>query len=138
MVIVALGHFQHGVITDELMSAPSQPSEPSGGRPRRIPLPRRLVFQLDHLLLSAIGGVLSLNQALVSRQGWGGAGRGEGGWGRKDLRQRPFLCFQRRNIGVKFVEFDVFGKDWMQQNKIHPDSFVQCALQLSFYQLHKR
>lgn len=37
---------------------------------------------------------------------------------------------------LKFNEFQHFGKNFMKKYKIHPDAFVQLALQLTYYKLY--
>lgn len=40
------------------------------------------------------------------------------------------------NSDIEWFKFDSFGKDFIKSVKLSPDSFVQIALQLSFYRMH--
>lgn len=42
------------------------------------------------------------------------------------------------NIDLKSVMFEEFGKKRLRQFKLHPDTVVQIALQLSYYKLYKK
>lgn len=39
---------------------------------------------------------------------------------------------------VTFNPFQGYGKDFMKQVKIHPDAFIQAAIQLTYYRLHDK
>ncbi|CRL04763.1 CLUMA_CG017823, isoform A [Clunio marinus] len=43
----------------------------------------------------------------------------------------------KNSVTVQYQEFIGYGKKFMKQQKIHPDSFVQMGLQLAYYKLHK-
>ncbi|KAK5646969.1 hypothetical protein RI129_005433 [Pyrocoelia pectoralis] len=40
------------------------------------------------------------------------------------------------NCDIEWFKFEFFGKDFIKNAKLSPDSFVQIALQLAFYRLH--
>lgn len=42
------------------------------------------------------------------------------------------------NVCVVARKFCVFGKLWLRANSLHPDAFVQVALQLAYFRLHNR
>ncbi|EDW12051.2 carnitine O-acetyltransferase isoform X2 [Drosophila mojavensis] len=42
-----------------------------------------------------------------------------------------------KNLQVKVLKFQGYGKGYIKSVKLGPDSFVQMALQLAFYKLHK-
>ena len=38
---------------------------------------------------------------------------------------------------MKVLNFDNYGKEFIKSQKMSPDSFVQMAIQLSFYKMYK-
>jgi len=48
-------------------------------------------------------------------------------------RQHDTDC---NNIDNKMQQFRGFGKKWIRSHKLHPDSFIQVALQLSYYRTY--
>ncbi|KAJ1522943.1 hypothetical protein ONE63_002082 [Megalurothrips usitatus] len=44
----------------------------------------------------------------------------------------------KRKVIVIREKFPVFGKSFVVKNRIHPDTFVQMALQFTYYRMHKR
>ena len=38
---------------------------------------------------------------------------------------------------MKVLNFDDFGKEFIKSQRMSPDSFVQMAIQLAFYKMHK-
>ncbi|XP_046397600.1 peroxisomal carnitine O-octanoyltransferase [Ischnura elegans] len=75
---------------------------------RDLPFPKELEFDLDS----------NLHQQLSRIKG-----------APQDIKYTP-LC-ARQN-------FHLYGKDFISSFKLHPDSFVQMALQLAYYRLHGR
>ena len=49
-----------------------------------------------------------------------------------------FLLSQAAQLQVVCCAFTSFGKAAIKQRKVHPDTFVQLALQLAYYKLHGR
>ncbi|XP_061572808.1 peroxisomal carnitine O-octanoyltransferase [Cololabis saira] len=43
-----------------------------------------------------------------------------------------------QNLQIVCYAFTAFGKTAIKQKKLHPDTFVQLAMQLAFYKLHKK
>uniref|UniRef100_A0A671UQQ4 Peroxisomal carnitine O-octanoyltransferase n=1 Tax=Sparus aurata TaxID=8175 RepID=A0A671UQQ4_SPAAU len=43
-----------------------------------------------------------------------------------------------RDLQVVCYAFTAFGKTAIKQRKLHPDTFIQLAMQLAFYRLHKK
>ncbi|KAM9851801.1 peroxisomal carnitine O-octanoyltransferase [Aulostomus maculatus] len=74
---------------------------------RPMPLPEELVFTVDQKVQSDISH--------AKQQYWEMA---------KDLQ---VVCYA----------FTAFGKSAIKQKKLHPDAFVQLAMQLAYYRLHK-
>uniref|UniRef100_A0AAQ5XAQ1 Peroxisomal carnitine O-octanoyltransferase n=1 Tax=Amphiprion ocellaris TaxID=80972 RepID=A0AAQ5XAQ1_AMPOC len=75
---------------------------------RSMPLPEELVFTVDETISSCI------NQA----------------------KQR--YLESTRDLQVICYAFTAFGKAAIKQRKLHPDTFVQLAMQLSYYKIHKK
>lgn len=48
------------------------------------------------------------------------------------------LVLQTRDLQVVCYAFTAFGKAAIKQRKLHPDTFVQLAMQLAYYRLHKK
>ncbi|XP_075149226.1 carnitine O-Acetyl-Transferase isoform X3 [Haematobia irritans] len=42
-----------------------------------------------------------------------------------------------QNFDIHVLHYKCYGKDFLKQQKLSPDSFIQMALQLAFYKLHK-
>uniref|UniRef100_A0A1B6D2K7 Choline/carnitine acyltransferase domain-containing protein n=2 Tax=Clastoptera arizonana TaxID=38151 RepID=A0A1B6D2K7_9HEMI len=53
-------------------------------------------------------------------------------------RVPPLLDSIKNQFMIEKEEFKDFGKEAIQSLKIHPDTFVQMAIQLSYYKLHSR
>ncbi|XP_053289021.1 peroxisomal carnitine O-octanoyltransferase isoform X1 [Pleuronectes platessa] len=75
---------------------------------RSMPSPEEMVFTVDDKVLSDIS--LAKQQYLETAQ---------------DLQ---IVCYA----------FTAFGKAAIKQRKLHPDTFVQLAMQLAYYRMHKR
>ncbi|XP_035019502.1 peroxisomal carnitine O-octanoyltransferase isoform X3 [Hippoglossus stenolepis] len=75
---------------------------------RPMPLPEEMVFTVDEKVLSDISQ--AKQQYLETA---------------KDLQ---IVCYA----------FTAFGKAAIKQKKLHPDTFVQLAMQLAYYRMHKR
>ncbi|XP_059386301.1 choline O-acetyltransferase-like [Carassius carassius] len=43
-----------------------------------------------------------------------------------------------RNLDMNVFTFSVYGKEFIKQQKMSPDAFIQLALQLAFYRCHRR
>lgn len=48
------------------------------------------------------------------------------------------MVFQAQDLQIVCYAFTAFGKDAINQKKLHPDTFVQLAKQLAFQRMHKR
>lgn len=48
------------------------------------------------------------------------------------------LVLQTQDLQVVCYAFTAFGKSVIKQKKLHPDTFIQLAMQLAFYRIHKR
>ena len=46
--------------------------------------------------------------------------------------------FQRDDINAMLYVFPEYGKDFIKNQKIHPDAYIQCALQFAYYKLHNK
>lgn len=42
------------------------------------------------------------------------------------------------SLTVTYEQFNGFGKKFMKEQKVHPDCFVQMALQLTYFKMHKK
>jgi carnitine O-acetyltransferase len=42
------------------------------------------------------------------------------------------------DLDLQLMQFRGFGSDWLKQQQVSPDSFVQMVLQLAFYRLHNK
>lgn len=74
---------------------------------RSLPLPEELLFTLDKTALS-------------------------------DISQAKQLYLETtRNLQVVCYAFTAFGKAAIKQRKLHPDTFVQLAMQLAYYRLYR-
>lgn len=47
------------------------------------------------------------------------------------------LVLQTQDLQIVCYAFTAFGKAAIKQKKLHPDAFVQLAMQLAYYRLHK-
>lgn len=54
------------------------------------------------------------------------------------LNPMTFHLWQRTKVIVIREEFCDFGKSFTVKNRVHPDTFVQMALQLTYYRMHRR
>lgn len=52
-------------------------------------------------------------------------------------RMEDQVAGTKNSVIVQCQQFTGFGKSFMKNQKIHPDSFVQMALQWAYYKLHK-
>ncbi|XP_064300756.1 peroxisomal carnitine O-octanoyltransferase [Phalacrocorax carbo] len=75
---------------------------------RDIPWPEELVFTVDQKIIDEIG------------------------------RTKEFYYKKVSDLQVVSYAFTSFGKTLMRQKKLHPDTFVQLALQLAYYKCHGR
>jgi carnitine O-octanoyltransferase len=58
---------------------------------------------------------------------------------RAEIRKMEEVGKEMKNtICVVFDQYQGYGKEFMKQNKIHPDSFVQTVLQLAYYRMHEK
>ncbi|RXG61022.1 Peroxisomal carnitine O-octanoyltransferase [Armadillidium vulgare] len=71
-------------------------------------VPKRLVFKLNQDLLMSMKKIKVFSQAMID------------------------------GIDIRISFFDDFGKNWIKKQNLHPDSFLQCALQLAYYKLHNK
>lgn len=76
--------------------------------PKYRPIPKEMKFQIDDQLRSEIA------------------------------RMEQYSINVVNSVTVQCQQFAVFGKDFMKKQKVHPDSFVQTALQWTYYKLHKK
>ena len=44
----------------------------------------------------------------------------------------------RGSVHMKYEQFTGFGKKLIKQQKVHPDCFIQMALQLAYFKIHKK
>lgn len=75
--------------------------------PKNCIIPKEIKFQLDEQLLSEIS------------------------------RMEDQVAESKNSVIVQCQQFTGFGKTFMKNQKIHPDSFVQMALQWAYYKMHK-
>jgi len=45
---------------------------------------------------------------------------------------------QGESIDLEAVQFTTFGKDVIRGLNLHPDTFVQMAVQLAYYRIHRK
>lgn len=48
------------------------------------------------------------------------------------------LVPQCQDLQLVCYAFTAFGKSAIKQRKLHPDTFIQLAMQLAYYRLHKK
>lgn len=48
------------------------------------------------------------------------------------------LASQTKDLQVVCCAFTAFGKAAIKQKKLHPDTFVQLAMQLAYQRVHKK
>lgn len=53
-------------------------------------------------------------------------------------RVEEFLSGIKDSVTIVCEQFNDYGKDLMKQYKVHPDCYVQMALQLAYFKLHKK
>ncbi len=53
-----------------------------------------------------------------------------------DCRSVHFL--QANNLDIIAPIYKGYGKDFMRKYKLHPDSYVQMALQMAYYRIYKK
>ena len=46
--------------------------------------------------------------------------------------------FQANNLEISVPVYTGYGKDFMKKHKLHPDTYVQVALQFAYYRLYKK
>ena len=46
--------------------------------------------------------------------------------------------FQANNLDIIAPLYKGYGKDFMRKYKLHPDSYVQMALQMAYYRIYKK
>eukprot|EP01100_Stratorugosa_tubuloviscum_P009324 TRINITY_DN38_c4_g2_i1.p1 TRINITY_DN38_c4_g2~~TRINITY_DN38_c4_g2_i1.p1 ORF type:complete len:729 (+),score=362.80 TRINITY_DN38_c4_g2_i1:56-2188(+) len=76
---------------------------------RTLPLPKQLIWKTDQKINDAVTNALTIHQ--------------------KQLTQ---------SIELKIINFNSFGKGFIKQCKMSPDGFVQMAIQLAYYNKHKK
>jgi carnitine O-octanoyltransferase len=54
------------------------------------------------------------------------------------VRVEKFLEGISQSVTVKCTQFDGYGKALMKDHKVHPDCYVQMALQLAYFKLHQK
>lgn len=52
------------------------------------------------------------------------------------VRMDQHIEAQRNSVTVNCAQFDGYGKNFMKDQKVHPDSYIQMALLHAFYKLH--
>lgn len=50
----------------------------------------------------------------------------------------PVVGLQTQDLQLLCYAFTAFGKATIKQTKLHPDTFVQLALQWAFYRLNRK
>lgn len=45
---------------------------------------------------------------------------------------------QGSNVDLLYEEFKDYGKEFIRSHKLHPDTYVQMALQLAYYRLYHK
>lgn len=90
-----------------LMSLMEEPEPDWDELPVNRVIPRELKFQLDGRLREEIA------------------------------RMEQHAASVRNSVITQCQQFDGYGKGFMKKQKIHPDSFVQMALQWAYFKLHK-
>ncbi|XP_056097636.1 choline O-acetyltransferase-like [Rhinichthys klamathensis goyatoka] len=80
----------------------------SGRSVSELPHPRRLVWKCSAGIQSALASAADHLQRLV------------------------------RNLDMNVSTFTAHGKEWIKQQKMSPDAYIQLALQLAFYRSHRR
>uniref|UniRef100_A0A8C7RPF8 Peroxisomal carnitine O-octanoyltransferase n=1 Tax=Oncorhynchus mykiss TaxID=8022 RepID=A0A8C7RPF8_ONCMY len=78
---------------------------------RPMPLPEELVFTVDDRVRSDVAHA---------------------------KQQHLCVCLQTQDLQVVCYAFTSFGKAAIKQRKLHPDTFIQLALQLAYYRQHGR
>lgn len=73
---------------------------------REFPMPSLVNFDLDSKIMAAIPAAKETSLALT------------------------------KNIDVRYYTFSTYGKDFIKNNKLHPDAFVQMSMQLAYFRLH--
>lgn len=54
------------------------------------------------------------------------------------VRVEEFLSGIKDSVTIVCEQFDGYGKDLMKQHKVHPDCYVQMALQLAYFKIHQK
>lgn len=90
-----------------LLSLMEEPEPDWDVPPKLHIIPKEIKFQLDEQLL---GEISKMNEQVAGA---------------------------KNSVIVQCQQFTGFGKTFMKNQKIHPDSFVQMALQWAYYKLHK-
>lgn len=90
-----------------LMSMFEEPEPDWDELPKNRIIPKEIKFQIDDHLLAEI------------------------------KRMEIYAVSVKNTVLVQCQQFDGYGKSYMKDHKIHPDSFVQMALQWAYYKIHK-
>lgn len=89
-----------------LLSLMEEPEPDWNMMPEKVYIPKEIKFEIDDKLKAEI------------------------------LRMDQYVEDQRNSVLVKCAQFDGYGKNFMKDQKVHPDSYVQMALIYAFYKLH--
>lgn len=46
-------------------------------------------------------------------------------------------CYQKMNVLAACSPFIGYGKAFLKQHRLHPDSFIQMIIQLVYYKMHR-
>ena len=56
----------------------------------------------------------------------------------KELMNMDRWICQGDNIEFEVIQFNTFGKDMIRQLNLHPDTFVQMAVQYAYYRIYRK
>lgn len=90
-----------------LMSMLEEPEPDWDELPKNRIIPKEIKFQIDDHLLAEI------------------------------KRMEIYAASVKNTVLVQCQQFEGYGKSYMKDHKIHPDSFVQMALQWAYYKMHQ-
>lgn len=102
-----------------------------------MPLPEELVFTVDEKVCSDISHAKQQYMESVSP-------RLQKAWRKMYSTYSSHSCLtvvldlQIRDLQLVCYAFTAFGKVTIKQRKLHPDTFIQLAMQLAYYKLHKK